>query len=120
MMPGPGKNNDNPTNTSANKEGGKRIERTVYIYAVTTGAQAEGEGPLYKAVHQPLIAKVKTDARGFYQCKLPPGTYSVFTGEENGQFFASLSNGKGELNPVEVIAGKVTVCDIVVNYKAVY
>ena len=117
-MPGPGKNNGN--SISNNTDDGKRIQRTVYIYAVTTGAQAEGEGPLYKAIHQPLIAKVKTDAKGFFQCKLPPGTYSVFTGEENGQFFASLSNGKGELNPVEVVAGKVTVCDIVVNHKAVF
>jgi hypothetical protein len=110
MMPGPGRKDNN----------GKNIQRTVYFYAVTTGAQTEGEGPLYKAIHQPLIAKVKTDAKGFFQCKLPPGTYSVFTGEENGQFFASLSNGKGEINPVEVVAGKVSVCDIVVNYGAVY
>lgn len=99
---------------------GKVISRTVYIYAVTTGAQAEGEGPLYKAIHQPLVAKVKTDDKGFFQCKLAPGVYSVFTGEDGGTFFASLSNGKGELNPVEVFAKQVTVCDIVVNHKAVY
>jgi len=120
MMPGPGKKNDNTNNINNKKDDGKRIQCTVYIYAVTTGAQAEGEGPLYKAIHQPLVAKVKTDAKGFFQCKLAPGTYSVFTGEENGQFFASLSNGKGELNPVEVVKGKVTVCDIVVNHRAVY
>ena len=118
---GPGKNNGNSTNnTNPNSKKDDSKQRTVYIYAVTTSAQAEGEGPLYKAIHQPLIAKVKTDAKGLFQCKLPPGTYSVFTGEENGQFFASLSNGKGELNPVVVVAGKVTVCDIVVNHKAVY
>jgi len=119
MMPGPGRN-DNTGKDMSNRDGGKRIQRTVYIYAVTTGAQAEGDGPLYKVIRQPLIAKVKTDAKGLFQCKLPPGTYSVFTGEENGQFFAGLSNGKGELNPVEVVKGKVTVCDIVVNYNAVF
>jgi len=110
MMPGPG----------IKQGSSKGSQRTVYIYAVTTGAQAEGNGPLYKAIHQPLIAKVKTDGKGFFQCKVPAGTYSVFTGEQDGQFFASLSNGKGELNPVEVSAGKVSVCDIVVNHKAVY
>lgn len=115
-MPGPGRK-DNTGKDMGNRDGGKRI---VYIYAVTTGAQAEGEGPLYKAIRRPLIAKVKTDAKGWFQCKLPPGIYSVFTGEENGQFFAGLSNGKGELNPVEVVKGKVTVCDIVVNYNAVF
>ena len=99
---------------------GKVTRRTVYIYAVTTAAQAEGEGPLYKAIHQPLVAKVKTDEKGFFQCKLAPGVYSVFTGEDGGMFFASLSNGKGELNPVEVLAKQVTVCDIIVNHKAVY
>jgi len=112
FMPGPGQQVKNNS--------GKITQRTVYIYAVTTGAQAEGEGPLYKAIHQPLVAKVKTDEKGFFQCKLAPGMYSLFTGEDGGMFFASLSNGKGELNPVEVFAKQVTVCDIVVNHKAIY
>ncbi|KIO77707.1 hypothetical protein TH53_07995 [Pedobacter lusitanus] len=112
FMPGP----DQKPDSRKGKDG----RRTVYIYAVTTAAQAEGDGPLYKAIHQPLVAKVKTDARGFFQCKLSPGKYSVFTLEEDGQFFASLSNGKGELNPVEVFPGKVTVSDIVVNHKAAF
>lgn len=112
FMPGPDQKHGGNT--------GRVTRRTVYIYAVTTGAQAEGEGPLYKAIHQPLVAKVRTDEKGFFQCKLAPGVYSVFTGEDGGMFFASLSNGKGELNPVEVFSKQVTVCNIVVNHKAVY
>lgn len=112
FMPGP--------DQKPERNSGKVSQRTVYIYAVTTGAQTEGEGPLYKAINRPLVAQVKTDDKGFFECKLAPGVYSLFTGEDGGMFFASLSNGKGELNPVEVFAKKVTVCDIVVNHKAVY
>ncbi len=98
----------------------KTAQRMIYIYAVTTAAQTEGDGPLYKAIHQPLIAKVSSDTKGFFQCKVPPGRYSVFTGEQGQQFFAGVSNLKGELNPVEVVAHKVSTCDIIVDHKAAY
>lgn len=110
MMPGPGKNTPGP----------KGVQRNVFIYAVATAADAVGEGPLYTAVNRPLVAKIKTDTAGFFQCKLKPGRYSVFTEEKDGKFFSSLSNDKGELSPAEVLSNQVLEYNILVNYGAVY
>jgi len=111
QMPGPGKKESHK---------GKGVQRTIFIYALTTTAQTEGESPLFREIHQRLIRKFKTDANGFFKCKLPAGKYSVFTGEKDHQFFAGISNGAGELNPVEVLPGKLTSFDIEINYNAVY
>lgn len=110
MMPGPGKKDMLP----------KGVERNVYIYAVANSTGAEGTGPLYDAVKTQLIAKVRSDTAGFYKCSLKPGKYSVFTEEEGHKLFSGLSNEKAELSPVEVLPGKVTAYDVVINYKAVY
>jgi hypothetical protein len=110
LMPGPGKNTPSP----------KGVQRNVFIYAVAAAADVVGEGPLYTAVNRPLVAKVKTDAAGFFQCRLKPGRYSVFTEEKDGKFFSSLSNDKGELSPVEVVSNQVLEYNILVNYAAVY
>lgn len=109
MMPGPGK--------KANPRG---IQRKVYIYAVATAADADGQGPLYKSIRTALIATVKSDTAGFYKCSLKPGKYSVFTEEEGQQYFSGLSNEKAELSPVEVQPGQLSLYNILVNYKAVY
>lgn len=109
MMPGPGQ-----------KNAPKGVQRTVYVYAVAAAGQATGQGPLYASVLTPLIATVKSDTSGFYACRLKPGKYSVFTGEEGGMLFSGLSNEKNELSPVEVLPGKVTAYPILINYKAVY
>lgn len=109
MMPGPGKK-DAPTG----------VQRKVYIYAVAKPADAVGEAPLYKSIRTALIATVKSDTAGFYTCSLKPGKYSIFTEEEGPQYFSGLSNEKAELSPVEVQPGKVSVYNILVNYKAVY
>lgn len=110
LMPGPGKNTPSP----------KGVQRNVFIYAVAAAADAVGEGPLYTAVNRPLVAKVKTDTAGFFQCKLKPGRYSVFTQEKGGRLFSSLSNDKGELSPAEVLPNQVLEYNILVNYGAVY
>ncbi|CAM3772685.1 carboxypeptidase regulatory-like domain-containing protein [Mucilaginibacter galii] len=91
----------------------------VYIYKPTTVKQAQGQGTLYSQINTPLVAKVKTDSAGHYQVKLPVGNYSVFVKEGN-QYFASESDGTGNLNPAEVFAGKVTTRNITVNHDAAY
>ncbi|HEY0177489.1 MAG TPA: hypothetical protein VGC08_13995, partial [Pedobacter sp.] len=110
MMPGPG-------NKARVNRG---VQRNIFVYAIAADADVEGNGPLYKVIHRTLITQFKTDSAGFFNCKLKPGRYSVLTQEEDGQFFSSLSNEKGELSPVEVLPGRVTEYNILVNYKAVY
>lgn len=111
FMPGPG-------TKPASAE--QFVKRKVLIYAVAGHAQAQGNSPLYQKIDTRLVATVQSDSTGAYQCKLAPGTYSVFTEEEGGLLFSSLSNEKGELSPVEVQPGKVSVYNIVINHKAVY
>lgn len=96
------------------------VKRKVLIYAVAGPAQAQGNSPLYQKIDTRLVATVQSDPAGVYKCKLAPGTYSVVTQEEGGLLFSGLSNEKGELSPVEVQPGKVTVYNIVINHKAVY
>jgi hypothetical protein len=110
MMPGPGQTGMKP----------KGVKRKIYIYEVTAAADAEGQAPLYKAIHRKLATTVSSDTAGHFSCKLKPGRYSVFTEEENGDLFSSLSNDKGELSPVEVLPNEMVVYNILVNYKAVY
>lgn len=110
MMPGPDKKQTHQ----------KGFPATVLIYGVATAGQAVGQGPLYTAVNRPLIAKIKTDSAGFFRCKLKPGSYSVFTLEKGKYLFASLSNEKGEIAPISIIANQFLEYNIEVNYKAVY
>jgi hypothetical protein len=109
MMPGPGQ-----------KAMPKGVKRSVYIYELATASDAEGQAPLYKAIHSKLVAKVESDPAGHYSCRLAPGRYSVVTAEEGGQLFSSLSNDKGEISPADVLPNKVLIYNILVNYKAVY
>lgn len=94
--------------------------RTVYIHELTKLSDAEGEAPLFSKINSSLVAKVKTNQDGYFQCKLKPGKYSIFTQEEDGKFFASLFEGDGSIASFEVKEGEVTTYHISVNYKAAY
>lgn len=94
--------------------------RTIYIYSLTKLSKIEGEAPLFSKVKTRLIAKVKTNKDGYFQCKLAPGKYSVFTLEEEGKFFANLFDGEGNITPFEIKEEQVTRYDIHVNYKAAF
>lgn len=96
------------------------VERTVYVYSLTKMSEAEGEAPLFLRINTRLVAKVKANKEGYFQCKLPPGKYSIFTLEEEGKFFANLFDGEGNITPFQVTAKEVTRYDINVNYKAAY
>ncbi len=94
--------------------------RTVYIYKLTKLSATEGDSPLFTKINGALVAKVKTNKDGYFQCKLAPGKYSIFTLEEDGKFFANLFDGEGNITPFEVKVGEVTRYDISVNYKAAF
>ena len=99
---------------------GKPAVRTVYIYKETKLAQTEGEAPLFSKIEGDLIAKVKTNKEGYFQCKLSPGKYSIFTLEEDRKFFANLFDGDGNIASFEVKTNEVTKYNISVNYKAAF
>lgn len=111
MMPSP----DAPK--SAGKKG---VEREIQIYEVVTFKGVEGEAPLYTKVNGKLIKTVKSNAKGFYECELPVGQYSVFTVEEGKKLFANNSDGEGKINSIEIEQGKTVQLDVQINYKAAY
>jgi len=111
MMPSP----DEPR---ANQ--GRPIERQINIYKVATFKEVEGQAPLFTKINTELFKTVKSNSKGFYQCELPPGKYSIFTVEEKNSYFANTFNGEGEINTVEITAGQKVKLDININYKAAY
>jgi len=94
--------------------------RTIHIYKATKLSDTEGEAPLFTKINKELVAKVKTNKAGYFQCKLAPGKYSIFTLEEENRFFANIFDGEGNISPFEVKANEVSRYDIRVNYKAAF
>lgn len=111
MMPSP----DEPRATNGNP-----IARTLNIYEVVTFKEVEGQAPLFNSVKGKLIKSVKSNNKGFYECELPAGTYSVFTVEPEGGFFANSFDGNGQINAITVGQNEIIKLDILVNYKAAY
>ena len=109
-----------PSPDRPQQNGGKATLRTVYIYQLTKFSETIGESPLFSKINTHLVAKVSTNKEGYFQCKLAPGMYSIFTLEEDGKFFASLSDGDGNVAPLEIKVGEITKYDINVNYKAAF
>lgn len=109
-----------PSPDKPQQKNGTPAQRTVYIYQLTKLSDAEGEAPLFSKINKTLVAKVKTNQDGYFQCKLLPGKYSIFTLEEDGKFFANIFEGDGSIASFEVKEGKVTTYDIKVNYKAAF
>jgi len=111
MMPSP----DEPRAANGNP-----IERTINIYEVVTFKDVKGQAPLFTQIEGKLVRTVKSNSKGFYECELPIGTYSVFTVEPEGNFFANSFDGNEQINAVKVEHGGIIKLDIQINYKAAY
>lgn len=98
----------------------KGIKCDLYIYQPTTLRQATGGPTSFTGVNTKLITVVHTDSLGHYAVNLSPGRYSVFIRTDEGSFFADESDDKGTLNPVEVIANKLTDRNLTLRSGAVY
>lgn len=114
------KGNVMPSPDAPKRNLGKGVLRTVYIYERTSLKQTVGEAPLFTAIQTKLVAKVKTTKEGYFQCKLLPGKYSIFTAEPDGKLFANLFEGDGSIAAFEVKANEVTNYAIKINYMAFY
>lgn len=97
----------------------KGIQRSLYIYEPTTSNELEGSPTVYKKVNAKQIGVFETDEEGKFSIKLPPGTFSIFTKEEEG-YFASTSDGKGVIGAVVVEKDQFNTLTIRVDYKAYY
>ncbi|MDX5422322.1 MAG: carboxypeptidase-like regulatory domain-containing protein [Hymenobacteraceae bacterium] len=98
----------------------KGVQRTVFIYELTNGAQAKTiDGVFHTNIQTNLVTQVVTDANGNFAVSLKPGRYSLFTKEEKG-LYANLFDGEHNIFPVEVQQGQVTEVEFLINYKASY
>lgn len=91
-----------------------QVQRKVYIFEPTTreGADQVGSSPFFTSVHTNLITTVDSDASGFFQVALEPGTYSLFILEGDNYYSNSYGPG-GEIFPVTVTEGEVS--EVLIN-----
>ncbi|OKL39405.1 hypothetical protein [Pontibacter flavimaris] len=94
------------------------IKRKIVIYPYTTLQEANRHDFLYYTLDAKPVVTVESDAEGFYQAKLTPGTYSVFI-QENGKLYANGLDGQGGINPVRVEEDMVVSFNLRLDY-AVY
>lgn len=95
------------------------VQRVVHIHELTTMDEATADGPFFQNIRSKKIETVETDEKGQFLISLPTGRYSVFVEEENG-LFASIFDGEGHINPVEIKKNEISTIEIEVNYKAAY
>lgn len=109
---------EDPPETDQDKKG-EPVQREVHIYELTSMDEAEANGPFYHNIKTRLVEKVRSDKDGYFEVALPVGEYSVFVQEDQG-LFASVFDGQGNINPVEVKENEVSKISIDINYKAAY
>ncbi len=96
------------------------VVRTVHIHEYTHRTEAEHQGGgFHKSIQSQRIAKVQTDAEGFFEAALPPGNYSVFI-EEEGMFYANLWNSEGYIQAATVVESDTSYVAIHITHSAYY
>ncbi|MFH2067219.1 MAG: carboxypeptidase regulatory-like domain-containing protein [Pseudomonadota bacterium] len=97
------------------------VEREIYIHEATTihDVSSAQDYSFYSEIHTPLMATTVSDADGFFQASLQPGSYSIFV-KENNLFYAALFSGTGEINPVTVGQDTVQKVQIDITYQATF
>jgi len=96
-----------------------KIQRTVRIYELTRLNQLDQANGLFSEPPTTLVAEVTSDESGHFKVGLPPGTYSVFTVEEEG-LFASIFDREMNVNPIEITEEEWVILNIKIDYKAFF
>lgn len=91
-----------------------QVQRTVYIFELTTREDVDQVvySPFFTNIYTDLIATVESDAEGFFQVALEPGTYSLFI-MEGENYYSNRYGHDGEIFPVTVAAGEVS--EVLIN-----
>jgi len=111
MMPSPNRPSPRPHGIMA----------TIYIYEPTNLSQVArvGTSTFYTDIRTKLIASVQSDSTGHFIVALPPGSYSLFT-KQNNQFYANLFDTNNNISLYTVEKDKLTPVKFNVNYAATY
>jgi hypothetical protein len=101
------------------RSSGKGIQRIVHIYPAVSAAQVPSEKGFFDLSGVEKLATLQTDDKGRFFIALPPGTYSIFSEEEEG-LWANVFDANNTINPVVIEAGQITSWTFEINYKAAY
>ncbi|HLP37035.1 hypothetical protein [Lacibacter sp.] len=97
------------------------VKRKVRIYnysLISDAVRSSNSSVFFESLNTTLIAETESDANGFFQVTLQPGTYTMVV-VENGKLYANSGDGQGGINPFTVGSGIKNV-DMRITYKAVY
>ena len=98
----------------------KPLQRELFVYELTNSQQATLQDGFYRAVVTTLIKSVKSDAEGKFCLALPEGKYSLFVKEDNKGLYANQFDGDGNIFPVKVEKGNLSIIVFTVDYQANY
>lgn len=98
---------------------GQPVAREVLVYHLTNVSEVKSSGTVFTGIKTALVAKTRSNAKGYFELVLPAGEYSVFVLEQEG-LYANYFDGKGSINPVEVLKDSVIKRDIYISSKAVF
>ncbi len=97
------------------------VERALVIHTLTRfdSVKQVDYSPFYTEIFTPRVAETSSNARGFFQVELLPGSYSIFV-VENSLFYANGTDGQGHLWPVTVVSDSLTFVKLNITYKATF
>lgn len=96
------------------------IKREIYIYQATTLDQATvQDGVFFSNITTALVKEIRSNKKGKFCVKLPPGEYSVFVKESRG-LFANSFDMNNRIQCITVKSGEYANPVIQVNYEAAY
>lgn len=98
---------------------GQPAIRQILIYQLTNISDVKNNNGIFTGIKTALVAKTSSNAKGYFEVDLPVGQYSVFVLEKEG-LYANYFNGKGSINPVEVLPDSVTRTAIYISNKAIF
>ena len=109
FMPGPGP----PSGTIT------AVERDVLMYEPTkiSSCERSPEDGSIIDIDSKLVATTRSNATGFYQLSLPPGSYSVFV-KEGSAYMVLIGSSDDFLSQVTVTQGHVTKAQLDIKYEA--
>jgi hypothetical protein len=95
------------------------VERIIVVHTPTRfdSVSQVDNSAFYSEIFTPRIAEARSNASGFFQVELPPGSYSFFV-IENSLYYANGSDGQGHLWPVTVLRDSLSFVKLNITYKA--
>ncbi len=98
---------------------GKPVVRVIKVYPLTKLSDTKMENGLFQSISGEPITEVISNENGEFTLNLSPGSYSLFTVEEDG-LFANSFDGNGNIEPLLIKKGEWVTRDLVINYKAYF